>query len=102
MNQDFRPPIVHDLKTIPGPFDAVASGAKCYEIRKFDRDYQPRDLLLLREWLPGDDRYTGKTLWRRVTHITYPGAWGLPDGLCVMGIEPLDAGAYSLPTPEAR
>jgi hypothetical protein len=97
-----RLPITHELKIIPQPFGAVLSGEKCYEIRKADRPYRVRDLLLLREWSPPAQEYTGAVVWRRITRITPAGSWGLPPDVCVLGIEPLDAGSYPLPTPEAR
>lgn len=75
-----------ELKTWPGPFRSVASGCKSYEIRKNDRDYRENDCLVLREWDPRYERYTGSAIVCRVTHITYGGSFGLPDGLCVMAL----------------
>ena len=38
----------HDLKIWPEFFDAVASGAKPFDLRKNDRNYHVGDTLLLR------------------------------------------------------
>lgn len=78
----------HKLKTWPGPFAAVLSGAKLYEIRRDDRDFAVGDVLLLREWKPCSGRYTGREIKRRVTYMTKGGAWGLPPHLCVMSVQP--------------
>jgi hypothetical protein len=43
---------IHDLKSWPLPFMHVRSGAKRFEVRKNDRDYQQGDLVVLREFVP--------------------------------------------------
>lgn len=79
---------IHELKTWPEPFESVLAGAKRHEVRKFDRDYQVGDTLYLREWLPGaQGGYTGREIRCRVTCVTKPGTWGLPDDIGVMSIE---------------
>jgi hypothetical protein len=89
-----RPPMEHDLKCWPGPYDAVVAGLKPYEIRENDRDFRVGDTLLLREWDPHlnhetprrPGEYTGRSLRVRVTYMTPGGAWGLPPNRCVLGI----------------
>ena len=76
----------HELKTWPGAFEAVRVGAKNYEIRKDDRDFQVGDVLFLREYVVAEDRYTGRTLRVRVTYKTEGGSFGLQRDLCVMAI----------------
>jgi hypothetical protein len=80
-----RAPIVHELKTWPIYFTALKSGVKSFEIRTNDRDFQVGDKLVLREYEPSADRYTGRQVYRRVTYIAQ-GVFGLPDGVCVMGL----------------
>jgi hypothetical protein len=91
----------HELKTWPEPFQAVLDGRKRYEIRKNDRGYQVSDVLNLREWaIPTDPRfdqrgftgYTGRSLRVVVTYMTSGGEWGIPVGMCVMGIKPASEG----------
>lgn len=91
----------HDLKTWPGPFQAIVDRKKTHEIRNDDdRDYEAGDELLLREWVPdrlagmpnhlGAGSYTGRELRVHVTYVTHGGEWGLPVDLCVMSIAPVD------------
>ena len=59
--------MLHDLKILPEWFNAVISGVKTFEIRKDDRNFQPRDVLLLREW--DGTAYTGRTCKADVTMV---------------------------------
>ena len=70
-------PEVHDLKCWPESFDALRRGAKTVELRRNDRDYAERDVLLLREYDPEVDEYTGRHLLARVRHIVrdFDGPW---------------------------
>jgi hypothetical protein len=112
----------HELKTWPGPFQAVLDGVKRYEIRVDDRGFAVGDVLHLREWVPHrktidrarldttnasslstdttgsrfyvvEPHYTGRSLRVRVVYMTPGGAWGLPKNLCVMSIEPQERAA---------
>ncbi len=66
----------HDLKVWPEYFDAIQRGDKTFEIRKDDRGFQEHDVLLLREYSPGSDEYTGREITARVTY-------------CIRGNEPM-------------
>ncbi len=96
---------IHYFKTWPEPFAAAAVEIKLHEIRKDDRPVRPRpgDLLVLQEWTPHDSDcpecmskspehepgdYTGRELRRRVTFVTIPGTWGIPNDIYVMSIRP--------------
>jgi hypothetical protein len=81
---------VHELKTWPGAFAAVASGAKRHEYRRDDRGFMERDELHLREWDPDRSEYTGNELRARVTYISRGPEYGIPWGFCVMSIEVVD------------
>jgi hypothetical protein len=83
--------MIHELKTWPGPFAGVFSGKKKHEIRKHDRVFDVGDVLVLREFDPTDDVYTGNEIQVNVTYLTPPGQWGLPNDVCVMSIERCDA-----------
>lgn len=76
----------HDLKTWPAPFEGVKLGIKTLELRFNDRNYQPGDLLVLREWDPVTGEYTGALVRRLVTYVMYGGQWGLAEGWVAMSI----------------
>lgn len=42
----------HEVKSWPREFEAMIDGIKNFEVRRNDRDYQPGDVLVLREWVP--------------------------------------------------
>lgn len=77
--------IVHPLKTWPEYFEAMASGAKTFEVRYNDRYFEVGDLLLLQEYDPNTHDYTGRSLTVAVTYI-------LPGGITPSGP---DLGLYS-------
>lgn len=58
--------MIHNLKILPEYFKAVISGAKKFECRINDRDYQVGDILNLKEW---NLTFTGKSIQVRVTYI---------------------------------
>lgn len=80
--------MIHELKTWPGPFNAVVSGEKRHEIRVSDRAFNEGDTLILREWDPIKKVYSGHSFDVKVTYVTRGGEWGIPDGLVVMSIVP--------------
>jgi len=77
---------IHELKSWPDPFQALMDGTKRAEVRAMDRDFAVGDLLYLREWNPVEEAYTGRHIFRQVTHITHPGEYNLPDGLGVLSV----------------
>lgn len=76
----------HHIKTWPVFFGAVLSGAKTFEIRKDDRDYQRGDWLCLEEYDPETQAYTGAACMRRVTYCMRDLNF-VKDGFVVMGLE---------------
>ncbi|EZP75026.1 ASCH protein [Parageobacillus genomosp. 1] len=78
-----RIPMKHRLKIWPEYFEAVRSGKKTFEIRKNDRGFQVNDLLLLQEYNPKTQEYTGRELLVEVTYIT---DFGQPKNQVVMSI----------------
>jgi hypothetical protein len=81
-----RPPMVHELKCWPEPFEAVAQGRKPYEVRKFDRDFRVGDALMLQRWDPKTKEYSGTAALVPITYMTPGGEWGLPEDICVLGL----------------
>lgn len=84
---------IHELKTDPAVFDAVARGDKTHEIRLNDRGFAVGDTLLLRETESTGSAmrsapklyplvYTGRTATRIVSHIQI--GYGLADGWCIL------------------
>jgi hypothetical protein len=61
----------HMLKVWPDFFDALANGSKPYEIRWNDRRFAVGDKLILCEWEPNTDQYTGRALCKTVTHVLH-------------------------------
>lgn len=76
----------HILKTWREPFEAVWTEQKRFEVRKNDRDYQAGDSLLLREYDPETDTYSGREIACWTPYILYGGAFGLPDDICVISL----------------
>lgn len=63
--------MIHDLKCWPQYFQGLLDGVKTFEIReRRDRDFSVGDTLLLREWDPTTERYTGRRCERLVGYIT--------------------------------
>lgn len=79
----------HELKTLPLVFAHLLAGHKTHEIRKNDRGFEMADVLVLKEFDPVSQKYTGRQLTRIVNYISRGPDWGLPEGLCVMSISPL-------------
>lgn len=76
---------IHELKTVHPFFEEVASGAKTFEIRVNDRDFQAGDTLLLRQWDDETQQFGQKILVRTVTYILQDERF-LPPGYCCMSI----------------
>jgi hypothetical protein len=77
----------HELKTWPEPFQAVLDNAKHHEVRsEADRNFAVGDMLLLREYVPSDQAYTGREVWVHVTYISRGPDWGLPPDMVCMSI----------------
>lgn len=110
----------HDLKCHPEPFQALLDGTKTGEFRLNDRNYEVGDILHQREYIPGgtkvfarftnltqtidsfhgESRYTGRSVDHLVTHIVKGPAFGIPDGYCMMSLQPIhpdNAGAGYIP-----
>lgn len=83
----------HELKTLPVPYQQVVDGEKTFEYRKDDRGFEVGDYLDLREY-GTDMRYTGRRAFVLVSSILRGGAFGVPEGYCVMSIVLLATGVY--------
>lgn len=75
----------HELRCWPEHYAVIDAGTKTVELRLNDRPYQRGDALLLREWEPVENGYTGRQLRVRVTHVLIGGPW-LSPGYVAMSI----------------
>lgn len=91
----------HRLKSWPEFFEAVISGLKPFEVRINDRGFQQDDILVLEEWNPETEKYTGRMATVRVTYVLDAGPGiirrGLQDGYVVMGITAASFAVRTLP-----
>jgi len=60
---------VHRLKTWPKYYKEVIAGRKTFEIRKNDRNFKKGDIVILEEFDPESQKYTGKTSTFRITYL---------------------------------
>jgi hypothetical protein len=79
--------ITHDLKTWPEYFEALWSGDKTFELREDDRGFDVGHRLLLREYDPDADAFTGRVIFAKVTYLM-PVSEFVPvaDGYVIMAI----------------
>jgi len=78
---------VHTLKTWPEPFEAIKAGVKTFEFRRDDgRNFQPGDTLILDEWRPDKQKFTGDSVTVRVGFVVRGPDFGVPDGYVVMAL----------------
>lgn len=65
----------HRLKSWPQFFAAIRSGEKKHDLRRADdRNFRVGDTMLLEEFDPAIQRYTGRKTRVRITYITSPGS----------------------------
>lgn len=77
----------HELKVWPEFFKQLFNNSKKFELRKDDRGFKTGHYLVLREWDPTTEAYTGRVVVRRVTNILRGGLFRLPEGMCIMSLE---------------
>jgi len=75
----------HALKIWPKYFNVVLGGSKKFEYRSNDRGFKVGDILILQEWDPTTEEYTGNWCRAFVTYLLEGGR--VPKGLCIMSIE---------------
>lgn len=79
----------HELKCWPMSFAAIKAGHKTVELRPDDRSprFSQGDRLLLREWVPETESYTGEECLVSVLHRQT--GFGLRPGFVALSIRPL-------------
>ena len=66
-----RQPFTHELKCWPKFFDAIAAGLKRHDLRRCgDRDFRVADRMVLREFSPDAQAYTGREQLVEITYVT--------------------------------
>lgn len=90
-----REPIAHAVKSWPHLFATALTGERTHELRRStDRDYRVGDTLVLCEFDPASQTYTGREHEVVITYITSaanPCALsdsGLASGFCILSIAP--------------
>lgn len=80
------PPFIHELKIDPVHFVAVESGAKPFEIRKYDRPFKRGDTLVLLEFDRELNQFTGRHVIREITYL-FSDPQYVKTGYVVLGIK---------------
>ena len=79
----------HVLKTWPDVFQEILDGHRTHEFRRNDRDFQSGHVLLLKEFMPAGESYTGREVLVRVMSISYGPEWHIPEGYAAYSIKRL-------------
>ena len=82
---------IHELKILPEYYKAQVEGKKNFEIRKNDRNYLIGDKLVLKEYDPKTDSFTGQSF---VTEITFITDYQQKEGYVVLGTKDLALDVY--------
>ena len=81
---------VHRLKIVEPYFGDVYIGNKTFEVRKNDRDYKVNDILILKDYIPANNSFTGDYIVAHVIYILNDSNY-CKDGYVIMGIEIIDS-----------
>ncbi|MGV3695520.1 DUF3850 domain-containing protein [Flavobacterium sp.] len=79
----------HDLKTIEPFYTDIVLKGKRLEIRIDDRDYQPEDTVILRQYDPEKQDFSGRKVKGVITYVLrgYP---AIQEGYCAFSFETND------------
>lgn len=78
---------VHELKCWPESFELIRRDMKAAEVRCNDRNYRSGDVLVMCEWDPRLELYTGRQLTRRVMDVLAPGKFpGIEKGFVMLSL----------------
>lgn len=80
--------MTHALKCWPEYFKAVDNGSKQFELRKEDRPFNIDDKIILQEWNPETETYTGEELTFHISYILRDAPkLGLKPGFAILGLK---------------
>jgi hypothetical protein len=88
--------MIHELKTLPQYFNAVVSGEKSFEVRKFDRPFHKGDLLALNEFNAETKCYTGNSCLVYIDYILNDKEYVKSDYV-ILGIKPCAIHRFGTP-----
>ena len=80
--------MTHQLKTWPEYYEPISTGAKTFEIRENDRNFNVGDILRLKEYNPATESYTGREAPVIVSYILDKQPF-VPEGYVCMAIHKL-------------
>jgi len=58
-----------EKKILPEYFQFILEGKKTYDFRLGDCEYNPGDVLILKEWDPKTEQFTGRVLEKKITYV---------------------------------
>ena len=58
-----------EKKIQPKYFEEIQQGKKKFELRLADFKIKPRDILILQEWDPKNEKYTGKKAIKKIDYV---------------------------------
>lgn len=59
----------HKKKICPEYFEKIADGSKTFELRLADWKCEEGDILVLQEWNPKTQKYTGRKIEKKATYV---------------------------------
>jgi len=77
----------HELKTHENYFQEVYLLNKTFECRKNDRDFKVYDTLILKEFNPVTNTYSGREIYCSVRSILTDEFEGVAKGYCILSIK---------------
>lgn len=77
----------HELKTWPEFFEPMFYRKKMFDVRKNDRDFKIDDIVILRQFDPVAEKFTGGICGRRIIYILQGGQFGIEPGYMVLGLD---------------
>ncbi len=76
----------HKLKTVNPYFADLWRGLKTFEVRKNDRNFRLGDTLILQEYNPADNSYSGREVHTSILYLILGGSLGIEEGYCVIAL----------------
>ena len=83
----------HHLKTWPVFFEQVRLGQKSFELRRDDRGFESGDRVVLEEWDPEREQYSGRNLEFQIGALVRDARLGLQEGFCAFALLPIPGAA---------